>query len=133
MFFWKRKKSLRSTIYLIDDDQDILETYEDFIDESFKEIHVKKFTNIKDAVNQLAEEAFLPSLIVCDIRLPDESGLKIFDLLEEKHYHVPVHHISGLGGEDIHTEKYHILSKPISSHDFISSIQLYLVGHKVAA
>ena len=126
MVFWRKSKATQNVVYLIDDDLDILDVYEDFINHSLKDLSVKKFSCLKKALTSLETEVVKPNLIVCDIRLPDENGLKLFEYLKGLGLDIPVLHVSGLDGEDIHTSKYNILSKPINPDDFIENIKKYI-------
>lgn len=126
MVFWRKSKVAQNVVYLIDDDLDILDVYEDFINHSLKDLSVKKFSCLKKALESLEGEVVKPNLIVCDIRLPDENGLKLFEHLKGLGLDIPVLHVSGLDGEDIHTPKYNILSKPIDPDDFIENIKKYI-------
>ncbi|MCR9203359.1 MAG: response regulator [Halobacteriovoraceae bacterium] len=122
--FWN--KDPNKVIYLIDDEKDVLSVYAEILEDGLQGYSVKKFTSLFKALESLEKEKLPPRLIICDIRLKDENGLRIKQLLAGNLARIPVIHLTGLGGEDIKDENYHILSKPIPSDDLLVAVRRYL-------
>jgi CheY-like chemotaxis protein len=64
-----------SSILLIDDDQDDLETYKYLLGEIAPKIVVTSFLNPKQALRYLESLASLPDLVIADFNMPQMNGL----------------------------------------------------------
>lgn len=121
--FFKKKKDFQENTNLkkskynflvIDDDQDILDIYQDEFEDRYQ-AKVNRCTGIECALTQIQSMPFLPDLIICDINMPGEkNGLHLQKQLREEGIQVPIIYISGLPGEEVDDGEYVVLSKPIN-------------------
>ncbi len=124
---WKQRKTqdLRPMIYLIDDDCDMLNLYQEYINSSLVEFRPVGFLGIPDAL-QMLELAPLPELIICDVEMPDINGLNLKELLLKKRLAIPILHITRIGSEHFDSDEHHVLSKPIGMNQFLKEVKSLL-------
>ena len=118
-----------ATIYVVEDDNDILEIETFALKNSNYE--VKGFTNAKDFY--AAVEDKVPSLAVLDVMLPDEDGLQIVQKLRHnpRAAHIPIimvtartTEIDKVKGLDIGADDY--MTKPFGVMELISRVKALL-------
>src|SRR3974390_2435302 len=73
-------------VWIIDDDRSIRWVFEKAL--TRENIAFRTFSSADDALTMLAGET--PQVIVSDIRMPGESGLKLLQQARESYPHVPV-------------------------------------------
>ncbi|MBF0360082.1 MAG: response regulator [Oligoflexia bacterium] len=108
--------------YIIDDEKDVLEVVELMLEEHF-DCKVKKFTSIAQAIKSLKKEKVVPDIIISDVKIPNENGLALKNILEENTIpNIPIIFITGLNGDDIIEEDLVMLSKPINKNTLYREI-----------
>ena len=119
-------------IMLIDDDQDILYTYEAFLDEE-ELYHVETFTDPQEALIHFAHlDPHYFALIILDIRMPRFNGLQLYYKLKAIDKDVKVIFISALEAtEEIMSifptlQSTDIIRKPIEKVQFVNKINTLL-------
>lgn len=78
-------------IYLMEDDPSQLESLESLL--NFKGYVIKSYKNAKDFLNTKNIER--PSILICDVHLPDHSGVQLHKELLTRDIDIPVIFISG--------------------------------------
>ena len=73
-------------IWIIDDDKSIRWVFEKALART--DLNFKTFSSIQDALEAIKDEE--PQVIVCDIRMPQGSGLALLQVIKEKYAHIPV-------------------------------------------
>lgn len=119
-------------IMLVDDDLDILYTYEAFLDE--EEIyHVKTFTDPQEALMHFAQlDSSYYDLIILDIRMPRFNGLQLYYRLKAIDKDAKVIFLSALDATEEITSIFptlkskDIIKKPIEKGQFLSKINTLL-------
>jgi len=80
-----------SSIFILDDDEDILFVLNYWLLNAGYEVHV--FTNLKDML--LLFNTCLPDIMLLDINLPGEDGREVCKMMKkELHYNKPILHVS---------------------------------------
>ena len=72
-----------------------------------------------------------PDLVILDIRLPDMTGLEVFEVIHELHPKLPVIIITAFGSTDtaigaIQKGAYDYITKPFSPREFIARVKAVL-------
>jgi CheY-like chemotaxis protein len=120
--------SCNINIMLIDDDEDILYTFENILKRN--QYRVKSFFKSIDALNHFCENnPQLYDLIVMDIRMPDMNGIQLYYRLKAINPNVRILLISALdivqelidALPDIQIKD--IVKKPVSYEDFLFKVQ----------
>jgi CheY-like chemotaxis protein len=119
-------------IMLVDDDQDILCTYEAFLEE--KELyHVETFTDPQEALMHFAQlNSHYYDLVILDIRMPRFNGLQLYYKLKSIDKDVKVIFLSALDAAEeimsifstLHSND--IIRKPIEKVQFVNKINTLL-------
>jgi DNA-binding response OmpR family regulator len=119
-------------IMLVDDDQDILYTYEAFLDDE-KHYHVETFTDPQEALMRFAQlDPSYYDLIILDIRMPRFNGLQLYYKLKAIDKDVKVIFLSALEAtEEIMSifptlKSKDIIKKPIDKVQFVNKIHTLL-------
>jgi two-component system nitrogen regulation response regulator GlnG len=73
-------------IWIIDDDKSIRWVFEKALART--DLNFKTFSSIKEALAAIKDEE--PQVIVSDIRMPQDSGLELLQVIKEKYAHIPV-------------------------------------------
>jgi two-component system, OmpR family, response regulator ChvI len=118
-------------IMLVDDDQDILCTYEAFLEE--KELyHVETFTDPQEALMHFAQlNSHYYDLVILDIRMPRFNGLQLYYKLKSIDKDVKVIFLSALDAAEeimsifstLHSND--IIRKPIEKVQFVNKINTF--------
>ena len=118
-------------ILLIDDDEDILYTYELLLRKEGYKVNV--FSNSSEALKHIKENKFHNyDLVVIDIRMPDTNGIKLFYWFKAIDPYMNIIFITALDliGEFVDAlpgiKINDILRKPIGSREFLSVIKTRL-------
>jgi two-component system, OmpR family, response regulator ChvI len=119
-------------IMLVDDEQDILYTYEAFLDEE-EHYHVETFTDPQEALMRFAQlDPHYFALIILDIRMPRFNGLQFYYKLKAIDKDVKVIFLSALEAtEEIMSifptlQSKDIIRKPIEKVQFVNRINMLL-------
>jgi len=124
------KLERKMNIFIIDDEKSILESIKLFIDKDKYNIYT--FKNSKDLLNH--KSLLEADLFIIDIRLKEESGIKLSLDLQNLGLGVPRLFISGFSQEeffkqlskDKHEYIYDFISKPFNSISFLNRIGILL-------
>jgi two-component system response regulator AtoC len=73
------KNSLEDPIYIVDDDQGILESFDAMLGDDY---HLVMIDNGTEAIQKLGDQN--PSLLFLDIKIPGRNGLEVLANLREK-------------------------------------------------
>lgn len=118
-------------ILVIDDDEDILYTYESLLRKEGYKVHV--FSNSSEALKHLKENKLHNyDLVVLDIRMPDINGIKLFYWFKAIDPYMNIIFITALDliGEFVDAlpgiKTNEILRKPIGNREFLSAIKTRL-------
>ena len=123
----------RYTVMVVDDDQDILTTFETILNS--QGINVKTFKDANEALKQFAmDRPDHYDLIILDIRMPGLNGLQLYYRLKALNKNIKVLFVSALEASDelisilpgIQTEN--ILRKPVQRDYFITAVKGILGG-----
>lgn len=123
----------RYTVMLVDDDQDILTTFEAILNS--QGISVDTFKDANEALKQFAlAKPDHYHLIILDIRMPGPNGLQLYYRLKALNKNIKVLFVSALEASDelisilpgIQIEN--ILKKPVERDFFISTVKGILGG-----
>jgi CheY-like chemotaxis protein len=118
-------------ILVIDDDEDILYTYESLLRKEGYKVHV--FSNSSEALKHVKENKLHNyDLVVMDIRMPDINGIKLFYWFKAIDPYMNIIFITALDliGEFVDAlpgiKTNDILRKPITNREFLSIIKTRL-------
>ncbi|MCB0390141.1 MAG: response regulator [Bdellovibrionales bacterium] len=132
------QKNLKKWILLADDDKELLELYESFLDMHFGEsVKVLTVEDGVEATNKLPFQAF--DLIITDLNMPKKSGHAFIQAVKESQMneHTPILVITGEDPDGINEQKITILLKPLNQTKFIevvaNQLKLGKTDQRVAA
>lgn len=108
--------------YVIDDNPQIRKLISKILSSSIKECSVKEFTSLKDALEGLKNCEIHPDLIISDVMMPGENGLKLKRILKKESIDIPILFVTAMGGDEIFDNEYSIMSKPFSKQKLLSKI-----------
>lgn len=124
--FKKKKVVSKHKFLVVDDEEDILEIYEEEFSTRYG-VEVKSCTGVEAAVKYLMTSPFLPDLIICDINIPNgKSGLQMSRELKKRNIDIPIIYVSGMAGGEVHDDKYTILNKPINMTELDKLVKQYI-------
>ena len=122
-------------IYLIDDDEIMMECLENSIGKYFNSLKIKKFTNAISAIHELNEDeqsASLPSLILLDIMLTGPDGFTFLNELASypSTQKIPIIIISSLDFSKYNLKNYNIVKNldksKFTPEELIHEVSLYV-------
>lgn len=119
---------MRKQIWILDDDKDFCLFLKKIIEQNF-DYNVKWFTSEREFEDIIFHENDIPSLILMDVRLNKENGLRFGNKIHEKLPNIPIIHLTALDGDDIRSEKYTILSKPVNKPLLLKTVSNFLVDY----
>ncbi len=121
-------------IMIIDDDEDILYTYQTLLKR--EGYNTKVFSNPIESLKYFAEiNPYFYNLVIIDIRMPDLNGFQLYYRIKAINPHANILFISAL---DIVQElldaipgmqAHEIMKKPVESEDFILKVKSIVSGH----
>ena len=117
------KQNLKKWILLVDDERELTELYESFLEMHFGDnIKVIKAEDGLEATNKLPFQAF--DLIITDLNMPKKTGQAFIQAVKESQMneHTPVIVITGKDPEDVDLQKVSILLKPLDQTKFIGEV-----------
>ena len=107
------KSNKKLTIFVVDDEEDVLEIYSEMVESIIEDCKVHSFVSAEKADNAISKGT-IPDVILCDIAMPDLSGMKWKNNLLERDIQIPFIFISGLGSDTFtNREDETILEKPV--------------------
>ncbi len=111
-------------ILIVDDQEDILEILEIYIEGSFEDVCVIKAFSGNEAIEVLDEESF--DSIICDFRMPDGNGDVVFRYNQENDS-IPFAWHSSTFDEDVKSgtelENVFVLSKPVEDRELEEALK----------
>ncbi|MCB0356660.1 MAG: response regulator [Bdellovibrionales bacterium] len=114
---------MKKWILLADDDRELTELYESFLEMHFGEnVKVLTVEDGVEATNKLPFQAF--DLIITDLNMPKKSGQAFIQAVKESNMneHTPIIVITGEDAKDVDPQKVTILLKPLNQNDFIDAV-----------
>lgn len=131
----EHQQSKSSKIILVDDDKDILITYESILtDEGYT---VEAFSDSYKALQYFTSYAsssstMIEDLVIMDIRMPDLNGLQLYYRVKAINPNIKILFISALdAAEELVTalpgiEQKYILRKPVDNEEFLNKVRTLL-------
>ncbi|MCB9026663.1 MAG: response regulator [Bdellovibrionaceae bacterium] len=132
------QKNLKKWILIVDDDKDLVDLYESFLELHFAD--TVKFIKAEDgleATSKLPFQAF--DLIITDLNMPKKTGQAFIQAIKESQMneHTPVVVITGEETTDVDPQKVTILLKPLDQKKFVdvvaNQLKLGKTDQRVAA
>lgn len=102
-------------IRIIDDDEAFLDFMKHWFQKNYG-IQVTTYSNCNSFISNLEEDSTI-DLVLIDVRLKNENGLRLSKKVREINNHCKIIHLSSLDGSSIFEEDYIILNKPISTDE----------------
>lgn len=112
--------------WLIDDDENFLSFMRIWFRNNFN-CELRTYTNSEQLYKDL-KSLPRPNLILIDIRLDDQNGLRISNDLHRMYPSIRFIHLSSLEGESIFEDDYTIIGKPIDSNILANEIEKKLAA-----
>ena len=106
-------------IFVIDDNKEIRKLIKTILVKSNLSCKVSTFDCLKGAMDDILKNEIVPDLIISDIMMPGESGLRIIKKLKTNYLDIPVLFITALTGPEIFDDEYNIMSKPFSKNKLL--------------
>lgn len=126
----EHKAGNRHTVMLVDDEQNILSELGSFLEDDYR---IVKATNGLEALELLRrmDDGRLPSLIICDQRMPEMTGIEFFEKVVEENLAPDTLRILLTGQVDFpvlldainKVFLYKFIYKPFEAEEFIKSVQ----------
>lgn len=114
-FFNKKSKSRKVKIYIVDDEQDVLDVISMMLLDSYK-FDVELFTDPAKAEEAYLKSKEKPKVIICDVSMPNMSGFEWKKTLHSKGIFAPFMFVSGLDEKYLMNEN--VILKPIDPELF---------------
>lgn len=114
------------SVWLIDDDSSFGDYLHNWFQRNFQ-IELKTFRDV-DALYMALKTQEHPHLLILDVRLEGNNGLRVSNNLHELYPEIKFVHVTSLDGEPILDEDYIILGKPINNKTFLE-----IIKQKIAA
>jgi CheY-like chemotaxis protein len=113
------KNSLEDPIYIVDDDQGILESFDAMLGDDY---HLVMIDNGTEAIQKLGDQN--PSLLFLDIKIPGRNGIEVLAVLREKGIDTHVVVVTALAQDHFQetAEKYGVhkyLHKPLDVDEIL--------------
>ena len=124
----------KHTLFVVDDEQDILDNYVDLLGDSF---NVVPFSKPEDFVQYFADpQRPLPDLVVTDLKMPRLSGLEMIRRVLNQNIQFPFILLTGhldkkSAVEAIDLGAFRLLEKPTEYEVLIATIDQLLIEHEV--
>lgn len=116
-------KKLKKWVLLAEDDTELLDLYESFLEMHFGEdVKIIKAEDGLEATNKLPFQAF--DLIITDLNMPKKTGFAFIQAVKESQMneHTPILVITGEDSQNIDKQKMTVLLKPLDQTQFISTV-----------
>lgn len=120
---------MAATFYIVDDEEDVTKLLAIQVKKHFRDAELHLFTNPLESLKSIRNATILPDIILCDLRMPEMSGLKLRQTMRAENIDVPFVFITAVGGEDIVEDDNVMLSKPINMQKLRDQI-LRLLGRR---
>lgn len=107
MLWWERvtgKMETRQKILLLDDDQDLLDTYGEILGQLASQPEVHKCNAGARALAMLESEPF--HLLICDLKMPKMDGLQVLSAVRRQHPHLRTVVLTSLVDEQFRSRVY---------------------------
>ena len=109
---------MRPTVFLIDDDEDILEFYQSVFQSDGAKFEVKAYNRAEKAIEALQVDG-LPDVFLVDIMMPGIDGIEFIEILRERGMRRPVIVVSGYAQKEhairaLNAGAFAMLEKPVS-------------------
>ncbi len=126
-----RKQNLGGHIFVVDDEEDILEITKTFLKE--EEFEVDIFNNAKDALEAL--KTTTPDLVISDIKMPEMNGVEFMRLAHKQKPHLPFIVVSGYVTKEVCMDALScgvsgIIEKPFDGDYLISLCNILINRYK---
>ena len=116
-------------ILVVDDDPVVLKSCKRVLTEEC--VQVTLANSVKEALENLADKSF--SLLLVDVKMPEEDGLFLMELLREKKIDIPILVMSGYPTEETISRitalgAGHFIAKPFTPDELLEAIRKVLEG-----
>ena len=124
---------MRPTIFLIDDDEDILEFYQSVFQAEEEKFEVKAFDRVEKAMAAM-EQGTLPDTFLVDIMMPGMDGIEFTEIMHERRMNRPVIVVSGYAEKEhairaLNAGAFALLEKPVSAALILNATQRAVAFH----
>jgi len=92
------------TVFLVDEDPDILEVTATFLERADDEIEVATYTSATEALQEIRSDPDVADCIISDYTMPELSGVDLLQAVREIDPEMPFFVFSGREREDIEAE-----------------------------
>ena len=128
---------MRPAVFLIDDDEDILDFYQSVFSTEPDQFEVKAFKGVDLALAAIEQEG-LPDAFLVDIMMPGTDGIEFTEMLKERGTHRPVIVISGYAQKEhairaLNAGAFAMLEKPVSAVEIVVITQRAVAFHRALA
>jgi CheY-like chemotaxis protein/predicted transcriptional regulator len=126
----KTSNSKKKTVMIVDDEEDIAQTYESFL--SSVGYEVRTFIDSRSALREYVSDCFLYDLLILDIRMKDINGLQLYQSIKAINPECRAIFVSALDAarEVISilpgTRPQDIIRKPVSREQFVTAVKTAL-------
>jgi two-component system, LuxR family, response regulator DctR len=119
----------QATVYIVDDDEAIRDSFQWLLDGY--QLKSLPFGSAADFERGLDAPLAAPACILLDVRMPDKSGLEVFDGLKARAVATPVVFITGHGDvamavDAVKRGAFDFIEKPVNEKKLIDTIQAAL-------
>ena len=123
---------MKKIVWVVDDDQSFCEFMDIWIKKHF-DVTITTFNTANEFMSAVDNCEYAPSLVLMDVRLKDENGLRLSKKVKKEHSEIPFIHLTSLGGNPIIEEDLIILNKPIDRLALVKEISRYLPERNLEA
>lgn len=120
---------LNSTIMIVDDEPDVLLTYESFL--SYTGFKVRTFADSYQALKAFASNPNLYDLVILDIRMENMNGLQLYQSLKAMNPSSKIIFVSALDAAKeltsiLSIDPENVIKKPVEKETFMKAVQTSL-------
>jgi len=123
----------KKTIMIVDDEEDVAQTYESFLSSAGHE--VRTFIDSRSALSEYVSHPFLYDLLVLDIRMQGMNGLQLYQSIKAINPECRAIFVSALdAAKEVvsilpGTKPQDIIRKPVSKEQFITAVKRALIQY----
>ena len=124
--------SEKFTIVLIDDEANILDLYESFID--LEKYQVEKFEEPQKALDFIKENSTNIAMVISDFKMPEMNGFELREKMLEADHDMPFALVTGFYDKDMATKGMKLricefVEKPVEEKQIVALLESEAQGH----
>lgn len=116
---------MKKIIWVVDDDQSFCDFMKIWLIKHF-DVDISIFNTADEFLVAVRDCEYAPSLVLMDVRLEDENGLRLSKKVKKEHHEIPFIHLTNLEGSPIIEDDLIILNKPIDRLALVKEICNYV-------